>query len=436
MEAWDVVVVGAGIAGLAAAESLGRAGVRTLVLEARDRLGGRIFSLPGLVPEHAIELGAEFVHGRPPLFDEYLAGRHLSLRETRGTEYCSENDIVQPCGGGDGLLDHIGRLNPKEVGTESFDRTLQTRFAKAADDDKQWARWFVQGFHAADPARIGTQSVIADARAEQETEGDRAFHVVGGYHRVIEALRHDLDSTVSVETDRVVQSVNWGGAKIAVTALTPQGERVTYSAENLVVTLPLGVLQQGTVRFEPPLEEKRRACSRLAMGPATRVVLEFRSAFWEDEPFMHGRPLRQMHFLFTRDPGFPTFWTAMPLRVPVLVAWAAGPLADAKRGQSHEQVEAEALASLARIFALSGQAVRREFVRSFFHDWQADPFSCGAYSYGLAGGTGAQQELASPLRNRLFFAGEATQGDGHHATVHGAYDSGRRAAREVLDATK
>ena len=88
----DVIVIGAGVAGLAAAEKLGKAGLRVLVLEARDRLGGRVWSLPGLSSDQAIELGAEFVHGKPKLLDDYLRDHSLSLIETVGQNYCTEDD--------------------------------------------------------------------------------------------------------------------------------------------------------------------------------------------------------------------------------------------------------------------------------------------------------------------------------------------------------
>jgi phytoene dehydrogenase-like protein len=89
MEQVEVIVVGAGVAGLSAAEILGRSGLRVLVLEARERIGGRIHTLPGLTPQHAIEMGAEFVHGRLPLFDDYLSAHNLELYETSGQSYCS-----------------------------------------------------------------------------------------------------------------------------------------------------------------------------------------------------------------------------------------------------------------------------------------------------------------------------------------------------------
>ena len=156
------------------------------------------------------------------------------------------------------------------------------------------------------------------------------------------------------------------------------------------------------------------------MGSVVRLTLQFDSLFWEDGTFMGDKILPDLHFLFTRHPVFPTFWTAMPLRLPLLVAWSAGPSAAVKAGWSQQRLEKEALHALTRILKLPEDALGRRFVRSYFHDWQADKFSRGAYSYVLAGGMGAQALLALPVGNRLFFAGEATQSDGHHATVHGA----------------
>jgi monoamine oxidase len=171
------------------------------------------------------------------------------------------------------------------------------------------------------------------------------------------------------------------------------------------------------------------------MGPVVRMVLQFDSMFWEDSSVMGGRTLKDLHFLFTRDQVFPTFWTAMPLRLPLLTAWAAGPLAEGKRQLTQHQIRNEALAALSRILSISKDMLAAKCIRSYYHDWQCDPFSRGAYSYVLAGGMLAQEDLARPLGRKLFFAGEATQSDGHHATVHGAFASGVRAAEQVLSSS-
>ena len=470
MNQYDIIVLGAGVAGLAAAEILGNAGLRIAVLEARDRVGGRIHTLPGLIPEHAIELGAEFVHGKPELFDDYLQAHHLPLYETDGVSYCPGANGLEPCGGPElDLFAELDKMDLSAFPDEPFETTLQRRFSDASEEEKRWARAFVKGFHAADPARISTHSIVVDDRAEEETEGMRAFHISGGYGRLLETLCAGLSPSVELLTSTTVNSVGWSQDPVVVQARRSTGETLACQASRVVITLPLGVLQQrppapGAVRFEPEPAEKQDALNKLVMGSALRISLQFDSLFWEDPNVMRvyenspsqdalgaapqgpqtsstagtaqklsPRTLPDLHFLFTSDPVFPTWWTALPLRVPVLVAWAGGPFAESKFGLSHPQIEAQALAALARILSLPGAVLGSRLVRSYFHDWQSDPFSRGAYSYVLAGGITAQDDLAQPLRNRLFFAGEATQSDGHHATVHGAFASGRRAAAEVLE---
>ena len=438
MENWDAIVLGAGVAGLAAASQLSTAGLKVVVLEARDRVGGRILSLPGLTPEHAIELGAEFVHGKPKQFGRYISEHGLRLRETVGQSFCVEGDRLSECEGPDTeVFDKLYDLDLGEFPDESFDQTLERRFLGATPAAKEWASRFVQGFHAAEPSRISTRSIIIDGRAEEEIEGERAFHVVGGYSGVVEALCRDLMKVASLRTGTIAEAVNWGRRLIRVQARTDTGERLEFIAPRLVTALPIAVLQQqppvaGAVYFDPPLIEKERPFASLATGSVARIVLQFDSMFWEQHHPFGSQPLHDLHFLFSKDPIFPTFWSAMPLRLPLLVGWAAGPAGDAQVGKSQGEIEAAALASLARILGLPPDPVSARLVRSYFHDWQQDPFSRGAYSYVLAGGVNAQATLAQPLLNKLFFAGEATQSDGHRATVHGAFDSGVRAAAELL----
>ena len=168
------------------------------------------------------------------------------------------------------------------------------------------------------------------------------------------------------------------------------------------------------------------------MGPVVRVTLRFDSVFWEDPKVMGERALRDAHFIFSGDPSFPTWWTAAPLHLPMLVGWCAGPCAEAKSSLDEGELCSEAIQSSRAHLQSARKLLAQRLTHFYYHDWQADPYSRGAYSYVLAGGMGAQQELARPLANRLFFAGEATQSDGHHATVHGAFSSGIRVAEEIL----
>ena len=442
---YDVIIIGAGVAGLAAAERLGNAGLRVLVLEARARVGGRVWSLPGGVPEAAIELGAEFVHGKPPQLDGYIKKHALTLHELTGQTYCQGDGALEPCSDelGQGVFAKLDKLDPASFPDETFEQTLETRFANSPENDKHSARMFVGGFHAADPARISTHSIIYGDHASREIEEDRMFHIVGGYNKLLEALVRSLPDTVTIKTRLPVTQIDWRRDPVVVLAGAETSEQMQeFVAPQVVVTLPLGVLQQelqplGAVTFKPPLAEKRDALAKLAMGPVVRVTLQFDSAFWEDPQVMGERALRDAHFIFGEDPSFPTWWTAAPLQhLPLLVGWCAGPCAESKATLEEGELCSQAIGALARIFALPEDVVAQRLTHFYYHDWQSDPYSRGAYSYVLAGGMGAQQELARPLADRLFFAGEATQSDGHHATVHGAFSSGVRVAEEILKLRK
>lgn len=437
---YDVIVVGAGVAGLTAAERLGKAGLRILVLEARARVGGRVWSLPGGAPEAAIELGAEFVHGKPPELDAYLKQRGLELFELGGQTYCQgDAGQLEPCGDAEGgnIFAKLDQLNPASFPDETFEQTLRTRLAANSAEEKRWARMFVGGFHAADPAKVSTHSIIYGDEASREIEEDRMFHVVGGYNKLLEALLRDISDTVTIKTRLPVTQIDWRRDPVRVLAGAENAEQMhEFFAPRVVITLPLGVIQQelqplGAVNFKPPLVEKRAALGKLAMGPVVRVTLRFDSAFWEDPQVMGEHCLRDAHFIFSEDPSFPTWWAAAS-HLAVLVGWCAGPCAEAKASLEEGGLCAEAIAALGRILSLPESFISQRLTHFYHHNWQSDPYSRGAYSYVLAGGMGAQQELARPLQNRLFFAGEATQSDGHHATVHGAFSSGVRVAEEIL----
>lgn len=141
--------------------------------------------------------------------------------------------------------------------------------------------------------------------------------------------------------------------------------------------------------------------------------------------------MADLSFLFTDDPQFPTWWTSNALPYPILTGWAAGPNAAAHTGRSHDEIIHSAVRSLARIMKIAEPELRKQITGSFMHDWQADPYSRGAYSYAAVGGIDAARALAAPVAGTLYFAGEATNSDGYNGTVHGAIATGMRAAKEL-----
>jgi monoamine oxidase len=211
------------------------------------------------------------------------------------------------------------------------------------------------------------------------------------------------------------------------------GSLFEAQARCAIVTLPLGILQlpshsPDAVTFTPPLEAKREALQGLGFGPVIKLVLRFRTAFWE--ALDQGR-YRDGGFFHAPSCEFPTFWTALPLRAPVMNAWAGGPrAARLSANEDFAGMVRHALESLDAVF--NGRCdLRAQLEAAYVHDWQRDAFSHGAYSYVAVGGANAREDLARPLEDTLFFAGEATDAE-EAATVTGALLSGERAAAEIL----
>jgi monoamine oxidase len=200
-----------------------------------------------------------------------------------------------------------------------------------------------------------------------------------------------------------------------------------FTAPQAIVTVPLGVLKAGAIQFTPALNGKERALRALEMGAVARVSLCLESEVWATQ-----ERLSTDGFLFTGDPPFPVWWVSNPPPLPVVTGWAAGPNARALAGFSETQRVRVALDALTRVLGIDPVRLHTGLRGGFSHDWQADPFSRGAYSYAAVGGSRAGEDLGAPVDRTIFFAGEATESDGQNATVHGAIASARRVAREVL----
>jgi monoamine oxidase len=429
----DVIVIGAGAAGLAAAAALGRAGRSVVVLEARDRIGGRMWTRmePGLAAP--VELGAEFIHGNSPETLQLLRHAGAAAIDTAGEHWSLVEGRLQrrpdsALGKVRAALEAADVLSQPDTSLESF---LESGGGRTLPQEaKATARAFVSGFDAADPRLVSLHSVAQEWRRGGMLDASQA-RPEGGYRGVLRALCAGLDpERVHVRLQTVVTALAWSEGSVEIEA-ERLGQTRREAARAAVVTVPLAVLQapesaRGAIRFTPPIESKRPALSLIHSGPVLKVVLRFRRAFWERQD---GGRYAGASFFHTPGTAFPTLWTTLPARAPLLCAWVGGPGAAQLCDASDEEIVREALGCVGATFPGSDAAADLE--SAYLHNWSRDPFARGAYSYLAAGGGRAREELAAPLAGTLFFAGEATDTTGEHATITGALRSGARAALEV-----
>jgi monoamine oxidase len=417
----EVLIVGAGVAGLTAARDLTAAGVRVLVLEARDRLGGRV--LTHHTPDGPVELGAEFVHGTVEETLSVAREAALPLRETdrgapRGEGSRRETETADIFAAMDVVLAHASADGPDESFQHLVDRV------DAGAELKARCLALVTGYHAADPARISVRSLLKNTAADERPGSNRQFRFTNGYDGLVAAIFQRVDpARCDVRLDTVVTSVGWGPRRVVVR--TSAGHE--FAAPQLIVTVPLGVLKAGAIEFSPTLADKEDVIRRLEMGDAERVSLCLGSDAWvAPDRFPAGG------FLMTGEPPFPIWWVSRPPPFPVVTGWSGGRNARALRELDGAARVDAAVAALAAALGAEAGRLRRDLRGGFSHNWLADPFARGAYSYAGVGGSEAGTELAVPIDGTLFFAGEATESDGQNGTVHGAIASGRRAAKQVL----
>jgi monoamine oxidase len=429
----DVLVLGAGAAGLAAARELSERSLRVVLLEARDRTGGRVRweGVPG--SSEPAELGAEFIHGRAketmrllhdfglrtaPLGDEsWVVGESGKLER-------DDHDFVSTAGA---LLEKAAALDDDESAAQflrRFEHDPSLRETVAT------ARAFVEGFEAADPAIASARAIADELRSGAD---ETSVRPAGGYAPMFGFLHEAcIDAGADVCLNAAVRRIAWRRGEIEVEVADPHGASQVVRARRAIVTLPIGVLRDGPnpsgVTFEPELPAwKRQALASIEMGHVAKVVLWFKQPFWEE--VSNGR-YRDSAFFRGVQQTFAAYWTLMPLRTRLVVAWAGGPRALALNAVSQSELIERACVEFGELLG-DPEGARNQLEGGAMHDWGADPFARGAYSYVTVGGGDARAVLAAPIEDTLFFAGEATSIDGQGGTVNGALETGERAAGEV-----
>jgi len=426
----DILVLGAGNAGLAAARILAEAGRSVLLLEASSRIGGRILTVRE--GDEIIELGAEFIHGRPPELWSLLEEAGLDTYEIDGPTIRFENGglsatpaVASPEDESVPVLDRLeGYVGPDISFSEYLDQQQVPEELRAS------AIGYVEGFNAADHRIIGVHSLGLQQAAEDEIEGDRPFRVRDGYDKLPQYLCDKfLAAGGQLHLSTLVKRVEWSASQVRISG-SVAGQPVTHTANQAVITFPLGVLQQRAVEFvpvPPPVLEARR----LRMGNARRFTMLFREKFWvspDQDPANNG----DFSFLFSFGSVPPVWWTPLPHPSNTITGWVGGPRAELLANLTPAMLGEAACEALGEIFAIEAEDIRSELIGTYSHDWQRNGLAFGSYSYVPAGALDACSKMTLPVDHTLYFAGEHTDTTGHWGTVHAALRSGIRAAQQAL----
>lgn len=418
-----IIIIGAGIAGLSAGKTLQNQGFDVLLLEGRNRIGGRLWTSKKW-NDAFVDMGASWIHGKE---DNPLTKLANSINaQVFPTK--SESSIIYDFNGKiitdkreenlEKLTAKIEKIITKIQDNYNDDISLQ----KALEKELNWHQ--LSDFDRANFEYL-FNSIIEQEYAEdisqlsafyfdetKEFDGDDLLFVKG-YNVISDYLATGLDIKLNHQVESI-ESNNQG-----VNIITNQGN---FRGDKVIVTLPLGVLQKNIVKFSPPLpKEKLKAINQLGMGVLNKLYLRFPHQFWEKNYDWIGK--------ISPQKGQWSEWVnlELPLKKPILLGFNAGKFGREIESWSDEKIVTDAMKNLRQIYGNSiPQPIDYQLTR-----WSQDTFTYGSYSYYATNSTpNHRRELAKPINQQIFFAGEATSLD-YPATVHGAYLSGLRVSQEV-----
>ena len=427
----DIVVIGAGAAGLIAAQRLSSEGRRVIILEARPRIGGRINTISKQPFSRHIEGGAEFVHGNLPLTLDLLKEAGIEYTPVRGEmwqhkkgQLIQQEDFLPD---GEIIAQKLQDLE-RDISLNEF---LLTHFSDNKYTDlREDIRRFVEGYDAADVNRASV-AALASEFAEQEED---QYRIKGGYISILSYLEQKCRAQgCDIVLDSSVKGITWKPGQAEVTATNGD----VYAASQVLITVPIGILQAApgdanTIEFSPDIPEKLAAAKAIGFGPVIKFSLGFKTPFW-----IHPAPaknLSNMGFLFS-DAAVPTWWTQAPESSNLLTGWLAGPKCHSFAGACNEELLKNALHSLAVIFNTDETDLRASLLAWHISNWATDAYSRGAYTYSTVGDHVARKTLMEPVKGTLFFAGEGAYIGPDTGTVEAAIYSGLEASKAILQSS-
>lgn len=429
MKRTDCIVIGAGAAGLMAAYTLVEAGKTVTVIEARDRIGGRIHTLSNEQFSTYVELGAEFIHGDLPVTLGLLKEAGIGYSDVgfemwqyRNGKFEQSEEFVE---GWDELLEKLNQLeNDMPINDFMQQEFAGDKYAKMRSQVEN----YVSGYDTASVFDAGAFALRNEWNHEDE---DAQHRIDGGYSTLINFLANTCRNAGNdILRNTVAKEIRW--EKSAARVITDGGE--VYEAARAIIALPLGVLQsKGAIRFNPPINEYTGALNNIGFGAIIKILLEFNEIFWESGAIAQsaGADLSGMGFLFS-DEAIPTFWTQSPAHRPLLTGWLGGPPAYEKKDLSSVEIMELAITSLSNIFKIPQEILQGRLVAWNVANWTTEPFTCGSYAYDKVESPQARIILRQPVEDTLYFAGEYMYDGPAIGTVEAALTSGQAVAETIL----
>jgi len=422
----DILIIGAGASGLAAAYELSLADKKLVVLEARNRIGGRIHSVADHRFEQIIETGAEFIHGKLPVTLELLKKAGIKHHSIKGKMWQIENGEIKKTGefivGWNKLMSHLRELKT-DIPIKEF---LNQHFPDEKDKElRDSVIKFVEGYDAADASRASSLALLD----EWENEDDHEERIDNGYLQLMHFLEEKIkEKGNDIFLSRVVKNISWQKDRVVVNTTNDE----QFVASKVLITIPLGLWQaeekEGYISFAPALAKKRQAAQKMGFGTVVKIVFQFHNQFWEEET---PNKLKDARFIFS-DAFIPTWWSQHPVKNGMLTGWLAGPKAMELKDATKDEMLEKGLQSLSYIFGVGKLFIEKKLVAHSIVNWTVEPFTYGAYSYATLDTKWAKKVLGEPIEETLYFAGEALYDGTEAGTVEGALANGIEVARNII----
>jgi monoamine oxidase len=423
---YDVIIIGGGAAGLMASKLLSESCKKILILEAKDRLGGRIqrienFSFP-------VEGGAEFIHGKLKTTFNLLKEAGLKKEMVKGN-FCRVtngkwNTEEEPVEHWDTLVKKL-----KECKEDLSIHNFLKKFLKAKKYEtlKKQFRKYVEGYDAADPKYASVFAI----RKEMEGEEEEQYRPVPGYAALIDFLEEAcLKCNGVIKTGEAVKKIAYNEN---IEIHTNSGK---YICNKVIVAVPVGVLQckknnESFIEFPSFIKKYITAAKQIGNGGVIKFLLEFDEAFWLDKKFLKERKSPAPSYIFC-DAVIPTWWTQYPHNKPLLTGWIAGPSSVKMKNYSDKKFTDLVLTSLSSIFSMSFVELESRLKKVEIINWIKEPHILGGYSYSTLQTEKARDILLTPFENKFYFAGEYLLKNSS-STVDDALQSGRLIAEKIIN---